>query len=89
MAGHMGGQYPSSPEGTDGIDSASRTGQPESPPMADGDRSRRRRPYRGTLSGQHVGEPCKAGGRGAGHRGLAGLGTRMPTMWRRKRVVAV
>jgi hypothetical protein len=57
MAGHMGRQYPSSLEGTDGIDSASSTGQPESQPMADGDRSRRRRPHRGTLRSPRVGEP--------------------------------
>jgi hypothetical protein len=34
-------------------------------------------------------ESSVAGGRGAGHRGLEGMGTRMPTRWRRKRVCAV
>jgi hypothetical protein len=59
MAGHMGGTYPSSPEVTDGIDGASSTGQPESQPMADEDRPRRRRSHRGTLRSQRVGEPCR------------------------------
>jgi len=77
MAGHLGGTHSASPEGTDSIDGASRTGQPESPPMADGDRPRRRRPHRES-SGVRVWESRGAGGRGAGHRGLAGLGAHAP-----------
>jgi hypothetical protein len=45
----------------------------------------------------HIGEPSGvlvwesrgAGGKGTGNRGLEGIGTRMPTMWRRKGVFAV
>ena len=88
MAGHMGRQYQSSLEGTDGIDSASSTGQPESQLMADGDRSRRRRPRRGTLRSPRVGEPW-SGRQGNRQQRLEGIGTRMPTMWRRKGVFAV
>ena len=57
MAGHLGGTHPASPEGTDGSDGASRTGQPESPSMVDGDRPRGRRPQRGTFRRPRVGEP--------------------------------
>jgi hypothetical protein len=68
------------PRELDDTEGASRTGQQESPTMADGDRPRRRRQHRGILRSQHVGEPCKADGRGTGNSGLAGLGTRMPMM---------
>jgi hypothetical protein len=43
----------------------------------------------GDPSGMSVWESSVAGGRGAGKRGVAGLGTRRPTRWRRPPVVAV
>jgi hypothetical protein len=62
--------------------------------------SRRKSPWRmvidraavgniGAPSGLSVWESRVAGGRGAGKRGLAGLGMCRPTRWRRMRVVAV